>query len=45
MLLNLVVIGGFVAGWGLIIVVVVNHERRLRTQESRWQKLEGLWKL
>lgn len=45
MLLNVLVIGGFAAAWGIVIALVAAHDRRLRILEQRWEKLEGLWKI
>lgn len=39
------IVVGFVAAWVIVLVVVAAHDRRLRILESRWEKLEGLWKI
>lgn len=44
MSLNLVVVVGFVAGWGILIVLWVKHERRIQRLEHRLEKAVGPWK-
>lgn len=44
MLFNMLVVGGFVTAWVIMMGVMAWIDYRLRRLEGRFAKIEGLWR-